>query len=291
VIRKISGNLVPAAINLYKARKATDGARELFLSVQRQKDQYQGIWIVSPEGRVLAGHQNFKDSKSWTDEVLETLDAGLKAFGEVTPREVKATNPLPHRGLGLRPDGGVQLALYGRQMLGGGRDTIPPGMETSCAWYWDGALRPDGPIMIDSTTLTAEEWATFVPARVEAGECWSVPGAVAGKFTRLLSASSDQSGMPKPDEATDVELQGRVESVEGGVARLRLRGCWGMKHLIEGDAKRPTFGEATALGTALYDVERKSMSSLLLVFDGTIRHGRPDAPPNRTGAVVEWRAK
>lgn len=33
---------MPAAINLYLARKATDGSRELFLSVQCQKDQYQG---------------------------------------------------------------------------------------------------------------------------------------------------------------------------------------------------------------------------------------------------------
>ncbi len=62
----VSENFVPTPINLYKVRKATDGARELFLSVQRQKDQYQGIWIVSPDGKVLAGHQNFKDSKTWT---------------------------------------------------------------------------------------------------------------------------------------------------------------------------------------------------------------------------------
>jgi hypothetical protein len=46
---------VPAAINLYSVRKATDGSREFFLSVQRQKDQYQGVWIVTPEGKVLVG--------------------------------------------------------------------------------------------------------------------------------------------------------------------------------------------------------------------------------------------
>jgi len=33
------------------------------------------------------------------------------------------------------------------------------------------------------------------------------------------------------------------------------------------------------------------MRSLLLIFSGTIRSGRPDAPLNRTGAVAEWRAK
>ena len=259
--------------------------------MQRQKDQYQGVWIVSPEGKVLSGRQDYRDFKNGSVELLETMDAGLKAFGEVTPREAKPTNPLPSRGVGLLPDGGVSLSLYGRQVLGGGRSTIPAGVEPSCAWYWDGALRPDGPIMIDGLALSAGEWASFVPARVEAGATGEVSEGVARKLTRLLSASSDQSGMPRPEEAKVAELKATVESIEGGVARLRLAGRWEMMHLVEGDAKRPQYGAATAEGTALYDIEGKSIRSLLLVFDGTIRSGRPDAAPNRTGAVVEWKAK
>jgi len=287
----VTRDFVPAAINLYVVRKATDGSRELFQSVQRQKDQYQGVWIVSPEGKVLAGRQDYRDFKNGSVELLETIDAGLKAFGDVTPREAKPTNPLPHRGVGVLTDGGVSLALYGRQMLGGGRSTIPAGIEPSFAWTWDGALRPDGPIMIDSLALSAGEWAAFAPTRSEADTTWSIPDGVARKLTRLLSASSDQSGMPRPEEAKVAELKATVESVEGGVARLRFAGRWEMMHLVEGDAKRPQYGAATAEGTALYDIEGKSMRSLLLVFDGTIRSGRPDATPNRTGAVVEWRAR
>jgi hypothetical protein len=97
VIRRISENLVPAAINLYQARKATDGSREIFLSVQRQKDQYQGVWIISPEARVLGGRHDYVDFKNGAVELLETIDAGLRAFGEVTPRAAGASNPLPHR--------------------------------------------------------------------------------------------------------------------------------------------------------------------------------------------------
>jgi hypothetical protein len=51
--------------------------------------------------------------------------------------------------------------------------------------------------------LQAEEWAVLAPAKAEAGATWSVPNAVARKFTRLLSASSDQSGArntPPPTE-------------------------------------------------------------------------------------------
>jgi hypothetical protein len=50
VIRQVTSDLVPVAVNLYKVRAAKDASGELFRSIQRQKDQYQGIWIVSPEG-------------------------------------------------------------------------------------------------------------------------------------------------------------------------------------------------------------------------------------------------
>ena len=282
---------MPAAVNLYKVRKATDGSRELFLSIQRQQDQYQGIWVVSPEGKVLAGRHEYKDFQHGAVELLETIDAGLKAFGPVAKRQAKPTNVLPFRGVGVEADGSVSLALYGRQMLGGGRNAIPAGVEPSQAWLWDGALRPDGPIMLDSIRLTADEWTAFTPVKLEAAATWSLPGSVARKLTRLLSTSSDQSGMPLPEDARIAELKASVESVEGGAARLRLKGRWEMMHLVEGDAKRPTFGAATADGEALYDIERKSMRSLLLVFSGTIRSGRQDAPINRTGAVAEWKAK
>jgi len=279
---------VPAAINLYRVRKATDGARELFQSVQRQKDQYQGVWIVSPEGKVLAGRQDYKDFKNGAVELIETMDAGLKAFGPVEPRRAKPTNPLPHRGLGVQADGSITLALYGRQVLGGGRETIPAGVEASRAWLWDGALRADGPTMIDSLTLPSEDWSAFAPQKLEAGASWSLPESVARKLVRLLTASSDQSGMPRPEDATVAELKAVVESVEGGMAKIRLAGRWEMARLVEGDPKRPMSAAATAEGAALYDVERKSVRSLLMVFDSTIRHGRSEGGPNRAGAVVEW---
>jgi hypothetical protein len=282
---------VPAAVNLYRVRRATDGSRELFLSIQRQKDQYQGIWIVSPDGKVLSGRHDYRDFNRGSIELLETIDAGLKAFGPVEPRSPRPVNLLPFRGAGVEADGSVSLALYGRQVLGGGRNEIPAGIEPAHAWLWDGALRPDGPIMLDSVRLPADEWAAFVPVKLEAGATWSLPEAVARKLTRLLSTSSDQSCMPRPEDAGVAELKASVESVEGGTAVLRLSGRWEMMHLIEGDAKRPTYGAATAEGSAVYDIERKSLRSFLLVFSGTIRSGRRDAPLNRTGAVAEWRAK
>jgi hypothetical protein len=301
----VAQDFVPAAINLYRVRQANDGSRELFQSIQRQKDQYQGIWIVSPDGKVLSGRHDYMDFENGARELLETIDAALKAFGPVEPRRVRPSEEtagqtitadtisdfLPFRGKGVRDDGNVDLALYVRQVLGGGRQTIPPGVDSDRAWIWDGPYRLDGPPVIDTVTLTREQWRTFSPPAAQSGTSWSVPEQVARQFTRLLSASSDQSAMPRPEDATLAELQCTVESVSGGEARIRLTGRWEMAHAIEQDKDRMLFGTATARGVAVYDTKAQVLRSFLLVFDGTIRHGRPGASPNRTGAVAEWSSR
>jgi hypothetical protein len=302
VIRRVSQYFVPAAINLYRVREAGDGSRELFLSIQRQKDQYQGIWIVSPEGKVLAARHDYADFQNGARELLETIDAGLASFAPLEPRRVQPPESiprepisaemisdfLPFRGKGVRPDGNVDLALYVRQVLGGGRETIPAGVEPGRAWLWDGPYRADGPPVIDTVSLSAAAWATFAPTNLQPDANWSVPEQVAREFTRLLSASSDQSAMPQPEDATLATLECEVESVSGDEARIRLSGRWEMVHAIEQDQSRLLSGAATARGVAVYDAGTRSMRLFRLVFDGTLRHGRSDAPPNRTGAVAEW---
>jgi hypothetical protein len=298
----VSQYFVPAAFNLYRVRQAGDGSRELFLSIQQQKDQYQGIWIVSPDGKVLAGRHDYADFRNGARELLETIDAGLASFAPLEPRRIppaesiprepvsaeRISEFLPFRGKGVRPDGNVDLALYVRQVLGGGRETIPADVETDRAWLWDGPYRADSPPVIDTVSLPAAAWATFARTNLEPGARWSVPEHVTREFTRLLTASSDQSAMPRPEDATLASLDCEVESVTGGEARIRLSGRWEMVHAIEQDQSRLLFGAATARGVAVYVAGTQSMRSFQLVFDGTIRHGRPGAPPNRTGAVALW---
>jgi len=290
VIRRVTTEFVPVAVNLYKVRHAKDAGGELFRSVQRQKDQYQGIWIISPQGKVLAGHHDIKSHETWSQEVLDTLDVSLKAFGPVSPRQVKPTNPLPFRGHGVQPDGSVSLAIYARQMLGGGRQNAPAGVAASRLWLWDGVLRPDGPVVIDSLTLPAKEWAALAPPKAEVGTTWRVPEAIARQFSRVLIPSSDQSAMPRPNDAKLARLAGTVESVADGLARIRLTGVWEAVHLQERDVKRPLRGVATAEGIAVYDLKQQAMESVLLVFSGS--YGRPnDEGVCAAGAVVEWHRK
>jgi hypothetical protein len=253
------------AVNLYKVRRAQDAGGELFRSAQRQKDQYQGLWVLSPAGKVLAGHHDVKDQKSWPQEVLDTLDAGLKAFGPVRPRRARRTDPLPHRGVGTGPDGTVTLAVYARYLHRGKRD---------------------GPAVIDSLTLPAGQWRAFLPPEGAAGTEWTLPEAVARRLCRGLSPSSDQSTMPRPREVTAVRLSGRVVEVREGIARLSYRGEIAARHTYEGKASH---GQARVVGSGNYDVKARRMRSLLLLLEGTYRSPPPyDKAARETGAVLEW---
>jgi hypothetical protein len=157
VIERVSTMFIPVAINLYEVRKDCGPGGDLFRSVQKQMDQYQGFWLVSPEGKALAKKHEWKekDPARQPQELVETMDEVLKAFAPLKPRQVKPSNPLPDRGAGVQKDGSVTLALYGRLMHKG---------------------QPDGPMMLDSVTLGATEWAHFAPAEPKVpGQGWAVP--------------------------------------------------------------------------------------------------------------------
>lgn len=279
VIRQVSTNFVPVAVNLAKIRTSPD-TKEFFRSVQRQKDAYQGLWIVSPDGKALAGEHDFdrtglsgaEINKKFDRATLDMLDEGLKAFGPVQPRHVKPEEQLPYRGVGVRPDGSVDLAIY-RRLLHQGQS--------------------DGPALRDTLALQKQEWAALAPPKLIAGTEWVIPDAVAKKMVRPLSLNTlgDPGAMPGPEDAKVARLTAKVESVQDGRAWIRLTGEFEAIKIFKEEPQLSYRGAATAAGVAVYDVKQKTMSSLLLVFQGT--YGRPDTEEGSrsAGAVIEWQAQ
>lgn len=271
------------AVNLAAIRSAAQ-TRDFFRSVQRQKDQYQGFWIVAPDGKALAREHDFdrrglsgaEINKKLLRATLDMLDEGLTAFGPVKPRAVKPIEQLPYRGVGVKPDGDVDLAIYRRVLHQG---------------------KADGPCLRDTLTLSKNEWAALAPPRPASGAEWVIPKAVARKLVRPLvyNTLGSPAGMPGPDDAKRAHLTARVEAVEDGQMRIRLTGAFEAIKVFKDEPQLSYRGAATAAGIAVYDLERKAMSSLLLVFEGTYQQGarpeaRPEARPGRPlGAVIEWR--
>ena len=271
---------MPVALNLYKIREAKDAGGEFFRSVYRQKSQYQGLWVVSPSGQVLASHQETGNLSDWTKKVLADLEAGCRAFGEIKPRRAGPAEALPYRGAGVRPDGRVTLAVI---------DKVIVVKDLSRDLPRDAI----GPTVLDSLTLAAAEWLTLAPPEARPGNRWSIPEPVARKFFPVLNLSD--TTFRAPEEVTSVRMSAAVESVRGGIARLTYEGrIAGVHRGTENEARKgqECSGEAKLVaGVGSYDIRAGKMISLNLVWDGRFRNYPPyDDPPSRFGAVVEWRA-
>jgi hypothetical protein len=240
--------------------------------VQKQRPaQYQGLYLVAPDGQVLASHQNFKSDKTWPQEVLADLQPGLKAFGDVKKRTVTPADPLPERGVGLRADGSVCLAVFLRYPIKG----IP--------------LRELPNPTIDSLVLTAAEFKELAPPRAEVGARWDLSQEMSRKFHRVLGPG-DEDTMPRLHEVRSVSLAGRVTSVEDGLAYLAYEGPITGSHEMQSN-KGKCQGEAKLTGVGVYDRNAGKLRSLVWVFDATFSSPPPNDKEARPySGVVEWRS-
>jgi hypothetical protein len=272
---------VPVALNLYKIRQDKGEAGDFWRSAQRQRPNYQGLWLVSPQGKVLAAHQDMSSMADprgkWARAALADLEAGLQAFGPVAPRRLAKFQSLPRRGAGTQPDGRVTLAVTDRWVFVQDLSRHAP----------RDAL---GATVLDSITLTAGEWQGLAPTDAKPSGAWAVPEATARKFFPLLSTGDAVFRDTK--EVTSVRLAGRVEKVEGGVAYLAYEGDIAATHRgtkDEGKEGKQCSGAAKLLGgVGAFDVNSGRLLSLTLVFDGRFRNYAPYDEPARFGAVVEW---
>jgi hypothetical protein len=277
VIRRVSRSFVPVALNLYVIRKEKSAAGDFFRAVQKQRPaQYQGIYIVSPEGKVLAtqGSEPPKP-KSWTQDLLDAIDDGITAHGGVAARRPDAVDLLPDRGVGRRSDGSIVLAVYTRYLLSG-LDRRGFGSATLDSVVWSGTDRAQ----LELPDLASGDEVAAGPAGVR-------------KLHRVLSPSSDANTMPRADELTRYRLTGRVERVRDGIAYLSFRGSIAGIHTVEFDPNKgkKIHAEMAFTGVGACDAKTGKLLAITLLGDGQYKSYGPGDRPMRYGAVVEWRLK
>jgi len=129
-----------------------------------------------------------------------------------------------------------------------------------------------------------------VPPAVAVGKRWTLPESVAREFAPALSPLADTRFRPRPSDLRSAELMAEVENLDGQRAQIRLAGRWHADWRHDGDEH--SAGTATAEGVAVYDLSRKSVRSLLLIFDGSYSyttHEGHSHRPSPFSAVVRWR--
>ena len=262
IIRRIKSTMVPVALDYQKVLDRETRESRFMRPLMKQRNQNQGVWIFSPEGKALGGFEGFGDMVGKMNQIL---DIALKSFGPVTPRDVKVVETHPHRGKGVRPDGSVTLAEYVRQRS-------PDRIKSP---------------VISSVTLSRGEFSAFAPREAVAGREWKLPEAVAKKLCRLASPMCYQHA-PQPDWVTGISLKAEVLEIRGRTARLSYEGSISSRRLM-GNGKVLSEQKVRFEGEGLYDIRAKKMRSVLIVGTGIFRW--PEEAPNKTvpfDAMIEW---
>ena len=270
--------MVPVAVNLHLLRHGkypwqTDaqGQRIELMhyrpGTRKKLSQYQGIWVLAPDGEVLTTYGNRDPSFHWDPKInqplvqafLDRIDEATRDFRDVPPRQVQPTNPIPFRGQGVRPNGGITLAAY----INGG--------------------------VLDSFTFSADEWKSFAPPNTDAGTQWTLSEPVMRKLSRILSPISDLGHHPpRPQDVTDVRFFGKVVGQDDGVVRINYSGE------IAATRKRgpehASHGKMQFFGVGTYHQRDQKLGSVTWVSEGTYRGYPPWDKPRKTEALVEWRS-
>jgi hypothetical protein len=198
VIQQVTRCFVPVALNRLSIRQAKGASGDFFRAVEKQRPkQYQGIWIVSPEGKVLGSHDKMLHKPGeWGQAMLRVIDDSLTACGGVSTRKAGPIDLLPDRGVGERADGSIVLVVHTRFMLAG--------------------LDPKGFVLgptFDSVILSKEDRADFELPGLSAGDDFKIDTEVVRKLHKVLSPNTDVGTLPRADEVTRAALRGKVVRV------------------------------------------------------------------------------
>lgn len=203
--------------------------------------------VVSGEGKQLLSDT----SGIGGDNLVSLLKQGIRKFGNVTPREVKAAASLSP-GWGVGASGGMaRVGLFFRLV----------GHETEYrVWKID-----------------LKHLRSMAPPRAEVGATYVIPETTCRQLLPVLGYIPPWV----PNQTTKARLQAKIMSVTQDAIEVRLTGELAGQHNKDGPTAE---GKFEALLTFSQDKEPRS---LLLVNDGTCT---VEWGPYQIQGLMEWRA-
>ena len=257
---------------------------EFFWKIAKQRPDHQalpgqGIYVVTPSGKLLAFCQRDHDPDSIAKLLSQALDQWKalgreERLGTEVPRQVGAATRRPNP-----PGGGLVLELFVRDLP---RKTGPVVREFAAMWNRDFAW------------FTGEEVRSMIPERRTPGERHRVPDKLVRRLARLHlldSVRGINDARPFEDKHIEkAEMFLDVVQVEGDVLSLRIEGATRAVEppLVEArgsgrpDEKERGY-EARLLGHATVDVRQSKFLSFALLAIGPRWGGRGYAHSMRQG--------
>ena len=257
---------------------------ELFWKIAKQRPDHQalpgqGIYVVTPSGKLLAFCQRDHDPDSIEKRLSQALDR-WKALGR---EERLGTEALRRVGAATRrpepPGGGLVLELFVRDLP---RKTGPVAPEFAAMWNRDFAW------------FSGEEVRSMIPARPTPGERHRVPEQLVRRLARLHlldSVRGINDARPFEDKHIEkAEMFLNVVKLEGDVLSLRIEGATravepplaAARGSGRPDEKERGY-EARLVGRATVDVRQSKFTSFALLAIGPRWGGRGYAHSMRQG--------
>jgi hypothetical protein len=257
---------------------------EFFWKISKQRGDkqvlpVQGIYVVTPSGKLLAFRQRDHDPVS----IAKLLSQALDQWNALSPNERLGTEPLSGIEAASRrpdsrpPEGGLVLELFVRDLP---RKTAP--VDTKFAAMWNR----------DFAWFSAEEVRSMIPETRTPGERHRVSDKVVRRLARLHlldSVRGINDARPFEDKHVEkAEMFMNVIKVEGDVLFLRIEGATRAVEppLVDaGGSGRPDEKErgyeARLSGRATVDVRQSKFVAFSLLAIGPRWGGRGYAHSKR----------
>lgn len=251
---------------LFRDRSKNNAEIEAIRKLSGGKSGYLGVYAATADGTAL-GMVYALPNEGKAEHMLKMLREALSKTGTPPVRTVTAAQVNPDRGVGVRPDGSVRLALSVRNIEGG---------------------KPFGSPVVASIYFTAAEWAVLVPKEGKPGERYQAPESVARLLAEAISGLSNLEYLIRAEDATSATLAAEVLPAQAdGSILVRLVGSVAGKRDYLKDPKQPMHGSTSFEGLFTLDAAKKP-KKLLVLFDGT--HKPPWGSEKPVAGVLDWRA-
>lgn len=221
---------------------------------KRRKDESrQGTYVFTPSGKFLASINDLDP-----DNVLATLQRGLKKWNELSEEEKRAAPDKPlepkHRWEQFYPRDGLVLDGYSRDLPNDGNPTSEqlPTWNRDAAWF------------------SKSEAATMVPKEMEVGMEFDFLPAFVARMAKLHFVDNVK-GQTEPFSQIDgSKISGVVSGLDGDRATIRISGVSSGQVASQ---RRGRGVKTKIMGSAIYDLKSRSFVEFEIVAIGE-RWGR-----------------
>jgi len=255
VVDLLRRRFVPVALNWKSGAGVSEDERRLRSEWGLGRGAPTGTFVLRKDGTLVA-----RGGGSRPESMAAFLRDTLATLGTPPERGAASRALATDRGLGVRSDGSIRLALTVRAMK-------------------DGASANHRPMM-DSVVFMPAQLKSLAPPAGAAR--YELPAEVAREFVRLLTDDGDKVYAMRPQDATEARLEA---SVEGDV--VRLSGAIAGSRPYSGGGTGVIVSSGRLDGRLSFDAAGE-LQSLLVVSDAQYRQPWAKAP-HAVGGLLEWR--